>query len=55
MRSPCCPYICVFHPNAIVRQRFSKHVPAATNTHGKLKFLDAVIYVRFVSHIILST
>jgi hypothetical protein len=41
-------------PSAVVRQRLSKQVSAATNTYVKTELLDAVFSMRSVSYQILN-
>jgi hypothetical protein len=57
MRLPCCLRVLpnkagIVEPEqtAVARQRFGKHVPAATNTHAAIQeLLDSVFYMWSVS------
>jgi hypothetical protein len=55
MRSPCCLCVSVSSP-IVARQRLSKHLPAAINTHATIKeLLEAVFSARFVTYQLLNT
>jgi hypothetical protein len=57
MKSPCSLCVCVssisiieLEETAVARQRLSKHVSAATNTHATIEeMLEAVISMRYMS------
>jgi hypothetical protein len=51
MRPPCSVSVCGYPLPPIAKQRLSKHVPMATNTHTTIdKLLDVSFYMRCISY-----